>query len=196
MIIGTIVASSSHTSYLCRVFGKLETDDVPHAGEYAFGAFVSVVPFEGSAIELVGIISNTMLVNPDFGNHGPRLSSAEEREVFSPDYLNEKGIVVEILVLGWSEAGRSHHTVPAPAAQPGSRVDRMEHGAVADFHRDGRNRFVAGYLPPLLSRNDPMISSLLLSVLERLEPVFPDQSQVIAVLRNNLAWKARIVPAG
>ena len=42
----------------------------------------------------------------------------------------------------------------------------------------------------------PMLASLLLAVLERLDPEFPEQSRVIGVLRNNLAWKARVVPAG
>jgi hypothetical protein len=41
-----------------------------------------------------------------------------------------------------------------------------------------------------------MIASLLLAILERLEPAFPDQRRVIGVLKNNLAWKARVVPAG
>jgi hypothetical protein len=53
-----------------------------------------------------------------------------------------------------------------------------------------------GYFPQLLTRNDPMVASLLLAVLERLEPAFPDQRRVIQVLKNNLAWKARVVPAG
>jgi hypothetical protein len=29
-----------------------------------------------------------------------------------------------------------------------------------------------------------------------LEPVFPDHRRVIGVLKNNLAWKARVIPAG
>jgi hypothetical protein len=41
-----------------------------------------------------------------------------------------------------------------------------------------------------------MIASLLLIILERLEPAFPAQQRVIGVLKNNLAWKARVVPAG
>jgi hypothetical protein len=45
-------------------------------------------------------------------------------------------------------------------------------------------------------KNDPMVASLLLAVLERLEPAFPEGRRVIGVLKNNLAWKARVVPAG
>ena len=196
MVIGTIVKSNSHISYMCRVYGKLETDSVPTPDRFAFGTFVSFEPVEGTAIQLVGVIRDTLLLNPDYGNLGPRLSSDEELAVFSPDYLNEKGVLVDILVLGWLEGGRAHHTIPPLAAQVGTRVETLVESVVYNFHRDGHGRFLIGYLPQVMMRNDPMIASLLLTILERLEPAFPDQRRVIGVLKNNLAWKARVVPAG
>ena len=196
MVIGTIVKSNSHVSYMCRVFGPLETESVPLPQDFAFGTFVTLAPEEESAVRLVGVIRDTLLLNPDYGNLGPRLSSDGELAVFSPDYLNEKGVLVDVLVLGWSEGGRAHHTVPALAAQVGTRVQTLAEAEVCAFHRDGRSRFLMGYLPQMMARNDPMVASLLLAILERLEPSFPDQSRVIAVLKNNLAWKARVVPAG
>jgi hypothetical protein len=136
------------------------------------------------------------LLNPEYGNLGPRLSSREDLAVFSPDYLNERGVLVEILVLGWEELGQAHHAVPALAAQVGATVEKMTVADVHNFHRDEHGRFLIGYLPQLMLRNDPMIPSLLLVILERLEPAFPQQRRVIGVLKNNLAWKARVVPAG
>jgi hypothetical protein len=147
-------------------------------------------------VRLVGVVKDTLLVNPEYGNLGPRLSGDQEAAIFSPDYLNEKGVLVDVLILGWLDSGRAHHSVPALAAQVGTRVETMPAEEVSDFHRDGRGRFLMGYLPPLMTRNDPMLASLLLTVLERLDPQFPDQSRVIGVLKNNLAWKARVVPAG
>jgi hypothetical protein len=196
VVIGTIVKSNSHISYLCRVYGKLETDDVPGPELYAFGTFVTMAPVEEGRIRLVGVVRDTLLLNPDYGNLGPRLSSDDDLAVFSPDYLNEKGVLVDILVLGWTEAGRAYHTTPALAAQIGTRVQCMDAEDVCEFHRDRSGRFLMGYLPPLLTRNDPIVAGLLLTVLERLEPAFPDQRRVIGVLKNNLAWKARVVPAG
>jgi hypothetical protein len=196
VVIGTIVKSNSHISYLCRVYGKLETENVPGPEQYAFGTFVSMAPVEESRVRLVGLVRDTILLNPDYGNLGPRLSSDDDLAVFSPDYLNEKGVLVDILVLGWAEAGRAYHATPALAAQIGTRVQRMEQSEVHDFHRDRSGRFLMGYLPPLLTRNDPIVAGLLLTVLERLEPAFPEQRRVIGVLKNNLAWKARVVPAG
>ncbi len=194
--IGTIVKSNSHISYLCRVYGPLEADTVPGPSDYAFGTFVSLSPSEQSGIRLVGIIKDTLLLNPEFGNVGPRLSTDLDLSVFSPDYLNERGVLVDVLVLGWREGGRAHHEVPSLAAQVGTCVDVMTPEDVCAFHRDVRGRFLIGYLPHLMTGSDPMLASLLYMALERLEPYFPEQRRVVRVLMNNVAWKARVVPAG
>lgn len=196
MLIGTIVKSNSHISYLCRVYGKLETDDVPRPEQYAFGTFVTLRPDEGSPVRLVGVVRDTLLLNPDYGSLGPRLSSTRELQVLSPDYLNETGVLVDILVLGWVENGIARHMVPALAAGIGTTVETLDEDGVTQFHRDARGRFLIGYYPQLLARPDPIVASLLLSILERLEPAFPGQGRVINVLKNNLAWKARVLPAG
>jgi hypothetical protein len=196
LVIGTIVQSNSHISYMCRVFGKLETGDTPSPQDYAFGTFVTLRPVEGTDVTLVGVIKDTYLVNPEYGSLGPRLSSEADLEVFSPDYLDEKGVLVDVMVLGWLDRAGVHHGVPALSAQVGTRVETMELRAVCEFHMDGSGRFLMGYLPPLMMRNDAMVANLLLTVLERLDPHFPDQRRVIGVLKNNLAWKARVVPAG
>ncbi|GAC1332476.1 MAG: hypothetical protein NVSMB22_24640 [Chloroflexota bacterium] len=196
MRIGSIVKSNSHISYLCRVYGKLETASVPEQQDYAFGTFVSLRPVENASIRLIGVVRDTLLLNPDFGNYGPRLSSARDLAVFSPDYLNETGVLVDVLILGWQDAEQTHHVVPAVAAQIGTTVEAMDRDEVVAFHRDANQRFVMGYFPQLVMRNDPMLASLLLAILERLEPHFPHQRRVIGVLKNNLAWKARVVPSG
>lgn len=196
MVIGTIVRSNSHISYLCRVYGKLETEAVPRPEEYAFGTFVTLEPAEGARIRLVGVIRDTILLNPEYGNLGPRLSSEEDLAVFSPDYLNEKGVLVDVLIVGWLQGSEVYHTVPPLAAQVGTLAEQMDEGAVEAFHRDARGRFLMAYLPQLVVRNDPMVVNLLLTILDRMEPAFPDQRRVIGVLRTNLSWKARVVPAG
>jgi len=196
VLIGSIVKSNSHISYLCRVYGKLETEAVPQPADYAFGTFVTLAPVEDGPVQLIGVVRDTILLNPEYGALGPRLSPDGDLAVFSPDYLDERGVVVDILILGWNEGGRSHHGIPPVAAQVGSRVEILPRIQVAEFHRDGGGRFLMGYFPLLMTRNDPIIASLLLTVLERLEPEFPQQRRVIAVLKNNLAWKSRVVPAG
>lgn len=196
MLIGTVVKSNSHIAYLCRIYGKLEATAIPAADQYAFGTFVTLTPVEGGDVRLVGVVRDTLLLNPEYGNLGPRLSSDIDLSVFSPDYLNERGVLVEILILGWESSGQAHHGVPAVAAQIGNCVSVMPDEEVYSFHQGADGRFLVGYLPALMTHNDPMLAGLLLTVLERLEPAFPEQHRVIAVLKNNLAWKARVVPAG
>ncbi|HZU12236.1 MAG TPA: hypothetical protein VFB58_05295 [Chloroflexota bacterium] len=196
VLIGTIVKSSSHISYLCRVFGTLETDSVPEPGDYAFGTFVTLSPADNEGITLVGVVRDTLLLNPDYGNAGPRLSPPRDNAVFAPDYLSETGVLVDVLILGWIVHGKARHTVPPLAAQIGTAVAVMPEPAVIAFHRDASGRFQMGYYPQLLLGGDPLTAQLLLAVLDRLEPAFPSSANVIGVLRNNLAWKARVVPAG
>jgi hypothetical protein len=195
VFIGTIVRSNSHVSYLCRIYGRLEVEDVPAPERFAFGTFVTLEPGD-TAMRLVGVVRDTLLINPEYGNFGPRLSSDQDLEVLSPDYLDEKGVLVEVLILGWMSDGTVFHGVPPLAAQVGTRVETIDRPEIERFHQDTHGRFLMGYLPQVVMRNDPMVASLLLSLLEQLEPSFPAQSKVIGVLKNNLAWKARVVPVG
>jgi len=194
--IGTIVASNSHISYLCRVFGRLESQSPPEPDDFAFGTFVSIRPVENGAERLIGVVRDTVLVNPEYGQIGPRLSSDRDLEVFSPDYLDEKGTLVEVLVLGWRDGDRTIHRVPPLAAQVGNPVETVPRDEIVAFHRDSAGRFFMGYLPQLVARPDPVVAGLLLGILDRLEPDFRADDRVIDVLRRNLAWKAHVVPAG
>jgi hypothetical protein len=178
------------------VFGKLETAQLPPLDSYSFGTFVRLCPEQPAGVSLVGVIRDTFLINPEIDSLGPRLSTDPDLSVFSPDYLNEKGVLVDILILGWLEDSDPRHGIPPLSAQVGTRVEAMGEEAVCDFHRTPEHGFFAGYLPQLMARNDPVVLSLLLTVLERLEPHFPNQQGVMNVLKNNLAWRSRVVPVG
>jgi len=194
VIIGTIVKSNSHVSYLCRIYGKLETDDVPEPSDFAFGTF-HAIPL-GAGKRLICAVRDTVLVNPEYGNHGPRLSPDRDLAIFSPDYLNEKGVLVELVVLGDETHGRVNHGIPPLAPEIGARVEAVTDEDVLNFHRNDRRSFCIAYLSRLSARNDPALNALLLDVLDRLEPSFPEDQPLIRVLRDNLAWKSQIVPAG
>ena len=74
--IGKIVKSNSHIDYVCQVFGQGETLHPPAPSAYGFGSFVAVeLETPGaSGRALVGLVYNTLLMNPEFGALGPRLS--------------------------------------------------------------------------------------------------------------------------
>jgi hypothetical protein len=92
----------------------------------------------------VGVIYDTILVNPEFGSLGPRLSNETQVELFSPDYISERAILIYIMVLGMIEqrvvpAGRPEvlsvmHGIPLPSLELGSDVEIMTDEEVRAFH--------------------------------------------------------------
>jgi hypothetical protein len=48
----------------------------------------------------------------------------------------------------------------------------------------------------LLAQNHALVAPLLLSVIDRLGDLFPQSRSRLAVMRNNVAWKSIVQPAG
>src|ERR1700749_2782166 len=142
--IAKIVKSNSHVEYVARVVDELDADEPPAPEDYGFAQFVSV-PFAAGQ-GTIGVVYDTQLANPDYGSFGPRLSSHKELKVLSPDVLNERGVLLGILLLGWREregekwVGRQ--AVPRRVVPVGQDVFRLSDEDVADFHRgeDGSMR--------------------------------------------------------
>ena len=194
MLIGKIIKSNSHTDYICQVYGPGEVETPPAREDYAFGTFVQVEL--GDDCWLVGIIYDTMLFNPDFGRLGPRLSPEPELAVFSPDYLNEKATLVGIAAVGMMDAaGNVVQGVPSLAASTDALVERMTDDQIRAFHQGNPTPQLA-YAPLLLAQGSPLALSLLQTVIARLRILFPNQTDLLAVLQDDLAWKAQVGPLG
>ena len=193
MIIGKVVSSSSHIEYVCQVYGQGEVEAPPEPQDYGFGSFVAIEqPDDGC---LVGVIYDTTLLNPEFGNLGPRLSPREDLAVFSPDYLEEKVTLVAIVILGtMNGSGQVHQGVPSVAPRIDARVRRLQREQIQRFHRAGDSVQVA-YFPMLATMASPLAPHLLLRIMECLCEMFPDQAPRLRVLSGNLAWKCRVEPA-
>jgi len=194
MLIGKIIKSNSHTDYVCQVYGPGEVETPPAREDYAFGSFVRVGL--GDDRWLVGIVYDTMLFNPDFGRLGPRLSPEPELAVFSPDYLNEKATLVGIAAVGMMDAtGNVVQGVPSLAASTDALVERMTDDQVRAFHQGNPTPQLA-YAPLLLAQGAPLALPLLQTVIARLMALFPDQVDLLAVLQDDLTWKAQVGPLG
>lgn len=195
MRIGKIARSSSHIDYVCQVFQPGEVEQEPGPADYAFGRFVRIECGQDEAI--VGIIYDTVLMNPDFGALGPRLSPAEDLAVFSPDYLNEKVTLAGIVAIGtWGPDGATQHGVPPQAAQIDAPVDVLNNDEVRAFHADGRDGVRIGYAPLLIAHGSPLARHLLLDIIERLEGLCPAACAALQVVRANVAWRAAVEPLG
>jgi hypothetical protein len=197
MAIGKIIKSNSHTDYVCRVYRPGEVDSPPLPIDYAFGTLARI-PLGERAGDLVGLIYDTVLLNPEFGSLGPRLSPAPDLAVFSPDYLAEEVTLVGITAIGTlAPDGTAAHGVPPQAAQIDTLVETMEDEAVRGFHCPPSGQLVRiGYAPLLLGLGSPLARHLLLSVVDRLATLFPEQETHLSVLRGELAWQAVIGPVG
>ena len=193
--IGKIVKSNSHIDYVCQVYAPGEMTPAPAPDAYAFGSFVAIES-EAATGALIGVVYNTQLVNPDFGNLGPRLSSRADLEVFSPDYLMETATLVGLLTVGWTDAGgTAHQGVPALATNVNAPVRRLRKDELVAFHRrDGR--LCLHYLPVLMAQDNPLVPPLLLAIIERLGELFPEERSRLTVMRNNLAWRRTVTPMG
>ncbi len=195
MLIGKIARSSSHIDYVCQVYQAGDVADPPQPRDHPFGTFVRVAA--GGPQAIVGLIYDTILMNPDFGSLGPRLSPAQDLAVFSPDYLNEKVTLAGIVAIGtWDGSGPASHGVPPQAAQIDALVESMGDADVTAFHADGRGGVRIGYAPLLISHGSPLARHLLLNTIERLQALCPAAGPQLQVLKASVAWRTAVEPLG
>lgn len=228
--IGKIVRSESHVRYTCQVYGPGETAAPPNHSDYAFGAFVRIplragatlpdtlAPAPGDALPpfgetpaasagwAIGLIYDTILLNPAFGSLGPRLSNDEQVELFSPDYVVERATLVSILLLGAASAGHDRrsltaHGVPALAPDLGALVSPLDDDEIRAFHfysdePRGKPYLHMGYLPHAVAQDNPLLPMAILRVTERLETLFPEQQALLSIVKRNFAWRLKVQSAG
>jgi hypothetical protein len=187
-----IVKSNSHVDYVGRVIDRLDADEPPAPSDYGFAQFVSMPLDDGS--EVVGVIYNSQLINPEYGNFGPRLSSAADNSVLSPDYLNEQGLLLGILLLGWIDAeGKSHQTVPRRVIPVNQEIYRLEDEGVRRFHLDGDGRVRLHYYSQITTHAGPFGPALMEAIINQLEPACePEERQRLCVLKQALVWQRTV----
>jgi hypothetical protein len=190
--IAKIVKSNSHVDYVARVIDELDADATPSPEEYGFAQFVRLPVSD--AEEVVGVVYDTQLANPDYGSFGPRLSSHKELKVLSPDVLNERGVLLGVLLLGWRglEGDRwvGRQGVPRRVVPVGQDVFRLSDEDVADFHRGEDGLVRLHYFSQAIAHAGPFAAPLVESVIEQLEPsCTPAERQRLCVLKKSLVWQ-------
>jgi hypothetical protein len=243
--LGKIVKSDSHVRYICQVFGAGEVAAPPRPTDFAFGSFVRVPLRAGPpradvallspvaapraaalaavgspATAAIGVIYDTILVNPAFGTLGPRLSNEAQVELFSPDYLTERAVLVAILLLGTltehpapghNGQGRARGVsysvrqgVPPVAPDLGAVVTTLSEAEVRAFHcfaddgpPGGADPYLhMGYLPHVIAQDHPLLPMAVLHILERLERLFPANAALLSIMKRNFAWRLKVQTAG
>lgn len=229
MSIGKIVKSDSHISYVCQIHGPREVEVEPVPADYAFGRFVRVaIRSEQSDNEqmlmdralgvdytprtfAIGVIYDTILQNPAFGSLGPRLSNETQVELFSPDYISEKAVLIYVMVLGMLEQQLTHegqleilavsHGVPLLALELDSEIETMTDEEVRTFHLfsdrpDEEPYLHMGYLPHIISQRNSLLPMVTLRIIDQLERLFPRNLSLLSIVKRNFAWRLKVETTG
>ena len=192
MLIARIVNSNSHVDYAARVLDDFDAEDAPSPEDYGFGTFVSI-PVNGVS-EAVGVVYNTMIVNPEYASFGPRLSPKPELGNFSPDFLNEQGVLVGFLLLGTLSGGnRSSQELPATPLSAGDPVNSLSEEGFRAFHLGDDGKIALNYYSQVVSHAGLFAVPLLERILGRLGDIAEeDDAKKLEVLKQNLSWQRTV----
>ncbi|MGB7068392.1 MAG: hypothetical protein WBD22_02770 [Pyrinomonadaceae bacterium] len=187
MLIAKIVSSNSHVDYVGRVVDDLDSNSPPLATDYGFAQFVRLPQ---PPVEVIGVIYDSRLVNPEYGNYGPRLSPKPDLGSFSPDYLNEQGVLLGILLIGTLSEDGSVHGVPRGVVPPGQEVKKLEPEGVNAFHLDAEGSLHIHYYPEIVTHAGPFAVPLLEAVIHQLSPFSSAADMLrLEVLGQGLKWQ-------
>jgi hypothetical protein len=232
MFIGKIVKSDSHINYVCQIYGPREVEVEPAPADYAFSRFVRVAVRSGQSDDpaasldialgisqepvtyAVGVIYDTILLNPAFGSLGPRLSNETQVELFSPDYIAEKAVLIYVMILGMMEQRRTSdgtseflsimHGVPLLALELGSEIETMTDEEVQAFHffrdasePDTQHPYLhMGYLPHIITQRNSLLPMVTLRIIDQLEHLFPQNLALLSIVKRNFAWRLKVETTG
>lgn len=186
--IGKIIKSDSHIAYMCRVYNKNETDTPISEKDYKFGQFVKIQSKEKQ--EFYGIIYNSQLYNPDYGNFGPRLTSpAELNQVFTPDYIDETAILLNILIIGYKENKQIRQEIPPCVISLNSEVLTMTEKEIKDLHLIN-NDFSLAYYSTILNNAGNLSSNLVLNIANSLKHIFANSyTEELELIKKHTKWQ-------
>jgi hypothetical protein len=189
MLIAKIVSSNSHIDYVGRVIDSLDAARPPAAEDFGFAQFVRL-PLEDET-QIIGVIYNSMLVNPEYASYGPRLSPKPELGSFSPDYLNEQGFLIGILLLGTiGKDGRIVHGVPRRVVPAGQEVFKIEAHEVRRFHTDESDCLQIHYYAQVVAHAGLFAVPLLEAIIDELSlDCREEDKKRLGVLKQTLAWQ-------
>jgi len=185
--IARIVGSNSHIDYIGRVIDTLDVETPPTKDDFGFAQFVQMD-------SIVGVIYDSKLINPEYASFGPRLSPRPALGSFSPDYINEQGILLGILLLGTIDGdGLVEHGVPRSIIPPGQEIVKLDYMSSKRFHAKGGSTVHLGYYPQVIAHAGEFAVPLLSAIIDGL---CTDCSEIdrerLRVLKHSLQWQRTI----
>ncbi|HLM59976.1 MAG TPA: hypothetical protein VK308_04180, partial [Pyrinomonadaceae bacterium] len=110
---------------------------------------------------------------------------------FSPDYLNEQGFLIGILLLGTIDREQKiMHGVPRRVVPAGQEVFNIEADEIKKFHTDESDCLQIHYYSQIVAHAGLFAAPLLESIIEELSLDCSDSDrQRLGVLKQTLAWQ-------
>jgi hypothetical protein len=194
MRLGKVVKSNSHCDYIVQLDDRFDVETPPHADDFGFGSFVKLEERDGRHWA-VGLIYNSQLINPQFLNNGPRLSS-EPDPLFTPDQVEETRTVLGTVLIGTliSDRDRAYgiHGIPRVVVPVNTPVSCMTQSEIHQFHRNQDQHPQFCYYSHLLHSGGTFASDLTQQVLTSLidSGFFTGNDQrALEILCKELSWK-------
>lgn len=193
MRVGKVVKSNSHCDYLVQVDELTDYMDAPRSEDYGFGTFVKLE--DGKKHWAVALVYNSQLINPNFNNLGPRLTS-EPDPIFAPDLIAETRTVLSTVLIGSMDSDMDgffgNQGIPRVVVPVDTPVVKMTDTEIHAFHRneDGRSQFT--YYSHLLQAGGIFAKQLTYQVLQELiqSKLFSEpEERALQVLAKDLAWR-------
>ncbi len=193
-VVGKVAKTNSHVAYMCRINNDGEREQMPTASDFSFGRFVSVELLEPDGTELgqvVGVIVDTLIIDPDFGTPLSNQLDEDDRDVTMPGYLQAAHTLVEVVAIGWRGGdGLYQQTVPPHAPRIGALVRAMSESEVKRFHMPFPGSFQIDYLTFLHGQRQPLVSQVVMQKIQWLQQAFPEEQKTLEVIYNIVAWKS------
>lgn len=204
--IGKVVKSNSHCDYVVQLDDGFDVAHPPTPEDYGFGQFVKLE--DRDRHWAVGIVYNSLLLNPQFMNNGPRLSS-EPDPMFTPDLINETRTLLGVALVGIlaqqtdtnpnspePEAALTltygSHGIPKVVVPANTGVYQMSQSEVYRFHLNAQGQPQFCYYSHLLRSGGMFAAQLTQQVLGELinAHLFSgDDQRALEVLCKELSWK-------
>lgn len=196
--IGSIISSNSHLDYIVEVYKERDCDRPPELHEREFGqpVFIKKV-VDGTEHIVMGVIYDTLLVDPDQGRTGPRLAQDDQAQ-FTPGYLEERTTLAGVALLGTAQVTDDRaitepsHQMPRWTLEVDDTVYHCPDELTIAFHTVD-DQVQLAYLDRLIDIAGDLGSEVIVALIERLRRMLPEDDpnqQVLDVVEQNVQWQA------
>lgn len=189
--LGHIVKSNSHCDYVAQLVDRLDVPHPPAPEDYGFGRFVKLE--DEQRHWAVGVIYNSQLLNPQFHQTSPRLTTSADT-FLSPDLVSETRTLLWIALIGHlvTAEGQTYgqQGMPTLVVPVNTPVWQLTTAEVLAFHRNAQGQAQFRYYAHLLRSTGNYAAPLLAQILETITPLFSGTEQrSLEIISKELAWR-------